>query len=204
MHTILIRILTILSITAIASLYSGKGAEANPIKRFDLTSELSETSKQKIDQTASTLVAQTNVSLEDAPNYLGIGGSLGLIEDEFGDFGAFAVTSKLRLFPVIDSREGGTDVSLRPSVIVGEDVSFTIPVTLDLRLPPFQNTDADAIVPYFGPGVLITTGDNSAFKFLMAAGLDVPIGSFTTNAQLNIGFLDETALGLTLSVGYNF
>ncbi len=201
MHTMLIRILTLLSITAVANIYSGQIAEAKPIKRFESTSEFTEKSKH---QTASTLLAQTNVSIDDAPNYLGIGGSLGLIEDEFGDFGAFAVTGKLRLFPIIDSREGGTDLSLRPSMIVGEDVSFAIPVTLDLRLPPFQNTDTDAVVPYFGPGVLITTGDNSAFKFLMAAGLDVPIGAFTTNAQLNVGFLDETALGLTLSVGYNF
>jgi hypothetical protein len=38
----------------------------------------------------------------------------------------------------------------------------------------------------------------------MAGGLDVPIGEFTTNAQVNIGFFDDTALGLTLSVGYNF
>ena len=127
-----------------------------------------------------------------------------MIDDEFGDFGAFAVTSKLRLFSIIDSKQGGTDLSLRPSVVIGEDVTFAIPVTLDLRLRPFKNTDTNAVVPYFGPGVVITTGSNSAFKFLMAGGLDVPIGRFTTNAQFNVGFLDETALGLTLSIGYNF
>ena len=204
MHTMLTKILTLISITAVANLWGNPVAEAKPIQDFKSISDFTETSNQNIYHTAAPVLAQTNVSLEDAPNYFGIGGSLGLIEDEFGDFGAFAVTSKVRLFPIIDSREGGTDLSIRPSVIIGEDVSFVIPVTLDLRLSPLDIADMDAFVPYFGPGVLITTGDNSAFKFLMTAGLDVPIGAFTANAQLNIGFLDETALGLTLSVGYNF
>ncbi|BAU63940.1 beta-Ig-H3/fasciclin [Stanieria sp. NIES-3757] len=156
------------------------------------------------DEAQKTENNQRSVIGPTAPSYLGIGGSLGLINDEFGNFGAFAVTSKLRLFSVIDSNEGGTDLSVRPSVVIGEDVTLAIPVTLDLRLPPFKNTDTDAIVPYFGPGVVITTGSNSAFKFLMAGGLDIPIGRFTANTQLNIGFLDETALGLTLGIGYNF
>ena len=140
-----------------------------------------------------------------APNYFGIGGSLGLVENTFGDFGAFAVTSKFRLLSLMDSPEGGTDVSFRPSVIVGDEVTFAVPVTVDVRLEPFIDISGnEAIVPYFGPGVVITTGDDSVLKFLMAGGLDVPIGEFTTNAQVNIGFFDDTALGLTLSVGYNF
>ena len=137
-----------------------------------------------------------------APSYLGIGGSLGLVEDIYGDFGAFAVTSKLRLFSILDTEKGGTDLSVRPSVIIGNEVTFAVPVTVDLRLAPlFKGTDA--FVPYLGPGVTLST-DGSVFYFLMAAGLDIPIGKFTTNTQLNVGFLNETAIGLTLSIGYNF
>ncbi len=139
-----------------------------------------------------------------APSYLGIGGSLGLVEDIYGDFGAFAVTSKLRLLSIINSEEGGADLSVRPSMIIGSDVTFAVPVTVDLRLPPlFKSIGANAFVPYFGPGFTLST-EGSVFYFLMSAGLDIPIGKFTANTQLNVGFLDETAFGLTLSVGYNF
>jgi hypothetical protein len=152
------------------------------------------------------IVADKKVIGPTAPSYIGIGGSLGLVEDTFGDFGAFAINSKLRLFSVIDSEEGGADLSVRPSVIIGSDVTFAVPFTVDLRLAPFRpfsNIGADSFVPYFGPGFLFTT-DDDAFQFLLAAGIDIPIGRFTTNAQFNIGFLDNTTLGLTLGVGYNF
>ena len=138
-----------------------------------------------------------------AKNYLGLGGSLGLIEDAYGDFGALAVTSKLRFLKVIKGYQGGTDLSLRPSVIVGKDVTFTVPVTIDFRLPGFSKK-MSAFVPYIGGGLNATTGDDSSVDFLLSGGVDFPLEDFTVNGQLNVGFLDDTALGLTLSIGYNF
>ena len=201
----------LLGISSLSIIFGGQAVQAETTKIFNSASELTEEFKQNESEETSAVLAQTRQQRQrrgsikpTAPSYLGIGGSLGLVENAFGDFGAFAVTSKLRLFSIIDSQKGGTDASLRPSVIIGKDVAFAVPFTLDLRLPPFKNTDTTAVVPYFGPGFVATTGDNSEFKFLMAAGLDVPVGRFTTNAQLNIGFLEKTAVGLTLSVGYNF
>lgn len=138
-----------------------------------------------------------------APNYLGIGGSLGLIKDIYGDFGAFAVNSKLKLFTITNGgSNGSTDLSFRPSAIVGKDVTFAVPVTVDFRLPGFTEK-MSAFVPYFGPGFAVTT-DDGTFYFLASGGVDFPIGDFTVNGQLNLSFEDETALGLTLGIGYNF
>lgn len=142
-------------------------------------------------------------SVPIAPNYLGIGGSLGLIENVYGDFGAFAVNSKLKLFTIINGgSNGSTDLSFRPSAIVGKDLTFAVPVTVDFRLPGFTEK-MSAFVPYFGPGFAVTT-DDGTFYFLASGGVDFPIGDFTVNGQLNLSFEDETALGLTLGIGYNF
>lgn len=133
--------------------------------------------------------------------YIGVGGSLGLIEDVYGDVGAFAVISKLRFFSIDENK----DISLRPSFLVGENVSLVVPVTFDLRLGGVTvlNTSVQEVIPYIGPGFTFTT-DDDVFYFSLTGGLDVPIGQFTTNAQLNLGFLDDFALGLTLGIGYNF
>ena len=146
---------------------------------------------------------RSNRTIPTAPNYLGIGGSLGLIEDVYGDFGAFAVNSKLKLFSIVNAGSRGvTEVSVRPSMIVGKEVSFAVPATIDFRLPSF-NEKMSAFVPYFGPGFTIST-DNDVFYFLLSGGLDIPVGDFTVNSQLNLAFEDDTALGLTLGIGYNF
>lgn len=148
---------------------------------------------------AETDAAATGVRL--APNYIGVGGSLGIVEDVYGDTGAFAAISKIRLF----SPTRDTDISLRPSILVGEDVSFVVPATIDLRLRGFNffGTRTDSFVPYFGPGFVVST-DDDVFYFNLTGGVDVPIGQFTANAALNFGFLDDFAMGLSLGIGYNF
>ncbi|MBD2099667.1 hypothetical protein [Leptolyngbya sp. FACHB-261] len=132
-----------------------------------------------------------------SPNYIGVGGSLGLIEDAYGDFGAFSAISKFRITSIFR----GADVSVRPSIIVGSDVTILAPFTIDLVgiSPDLPAT----VIPYVGPGVTFTT-DDDAFYFTLTGGLDFPIGQFTANAALNIGFLDDVALGFQLGIGYNF
>ena len=146
---------------------------------------------------------RTRKDIAIAPNYVGIGGSLGIIENVYGDFGAFALNSKLRFLKIIKGYNGGTDLSLRPSVIIGKDVSFAIPVTVDFRLPGFGGKST-AFVPYFGPGVNIFTGKNGGASFLVSGGVDFPIGDVTVNGQLNGAFEDKFSMGLTLGIGYNF
>lgn len=140
-----------------------------------------------------------------APNHIGVGGSLGIADDAFGDTGAFALISKLRLFSIFSGPDGSTDLSVRPSVIVGQDVTVVVPFTVDLVLPgvSFADISSSAVIPYFGPGFVFTT-DDDIFYFNLTGGLEVPIGQFTANTALNIGFLDDVAVGVTLGVGYNF
>ena len=157
----------------------------------------------EIIETAQRRRKRTRTSGPIAPNFVGIGGSLGLIENTYGDFGAFALNSKLRFLKIIKGYNGGTDLSLRPSVIIGKDVSFAIPVTIDFRLPGLGGKST-AFVPYFGPGVNIFTGKNGGASFLVSGGVDFPLGDFTVNGQLNGAFEDKFALGLTLGIGYNF
>ena len=59
--------------------------------------------------------------------------------------------------------------------------------------------------PYAGAGVIVSTGDNGNFGFLITGGVDVPLSrNFTATAGLNIGFLDGAEVGLLVGVGYTF
>lgn len=165
-----------------------------------------ETTAPTTEETAQAPAVETEAGApggRPAPNYIGVGGSLGLAEDVFGDVGAFAAISKIRLFSPTEN----VDISIRPSVLVGEDLSLVVPATIDLRLSGFNflGTTADSFVPYIGPGFIVATDDeDDVFYFNLTGGVDVPIGQFTANAAFNVGFLDDTALGLTLGIGYNF
>ncbi|WP_052055747.1 hypothetical protein [Myxosarcina sp. GI1] len=134
-------------------------------------------------------------------NYLGVGGSLGFIEDAYGDFGAFAAISKLKLFTLTESN----DVSIRPSVLVGSDVTFVVPFTLDINIGSLEDAEilGRRFVPYGGPGFTFTT-DTDVFYFTLTGGLDIPFEQFTINTEVNVGFLDDIALGAILGIGYNF
>lgn len=132
-------------------------------------------------------------------SYIGIGGNIGLSGGETAiGLGNFTVISKVGIT---------NTVSARPSVLVGDDTAILIPVTYDFNLRS-TGVDAEAIstfAPYIGAGLAITTGDNSDVGPMLTAGVDVPIANqFTANAGVNVGFLDDTSVGLVLGVGYNF
>jgi hypothetical protein len=127
----------------------------------------------------------------NSPSFIGIGGDFGYAGDA-----SFAVISK---FSISDK------VSLRPSVLVGDDLSVLVPVTYD-----FSSYSADVggfrFLPYAGVGASYQDGsDNENFNLLLAAGADVPLSrQFTLNAQANVGVLNDTEFGVTVGVGYNF
>jgi hypothetical protein len=53
--------------------------------------------------------------------------------------------------------------------------------------------------------VLISTGDDDNFGFLISGGVDVPLSTnFTATAGLNVGFVDGAEVGLLVGVGYTF
>lgn len=128
-------------------------------------------------------------------SYIGIGGNIGLTGDTaLGDSG-FTVFSKIGLTRIF---------SVRPSVVIGDDTDFIIPITYDfaIQAEPFQRIN---FAPYVGAGIIISTSDDSNLGFALTGGVDVPINErFTATAALTAGFIDTTDLGITVGIGYNF
>lgn len=148
--------------------------------------------------TAAPQVAQSiepGRGTRSGSSYVGAGLNVGLTGDTaLGDTN-FTVLSKIGLTRTI---------SVRPSVIIGDDADILIPVTLD-----FPSYTADDIgisaAPYVGAGVAITTGDSDAVRLLLTGGVDVPLTpQFTATAAVNAAVFDDTDIGLLFGVGYNF
>ncbi|MFN6463977.1 MAG: fasciclin domain-containing protein [Nostoc sp. DedVER02] len=133
------------------------------------------------------------------PSYIGVGGNIGLSGNDtaLGDTN-FSVFSKIGLT---------RNISVRPSVIFGDDTLFMVPLTLDFtpRATADVGTRTFAIAPYIGAGVAIEANLDTDFGLLLTGGVDVPLGSrFTLNGAVNAAFMDETDVGLQLGLGYNF
>jgi hypothetical protein len=136
-------------------------------------------------------------------SYIGVGGNIGLGEGDtaLGD-SSFAVFGKVGLT---------SNLSVRPTVLIEDDPTILLPLTLDFT---FGATDVTEDVsedigfrvnPFVGAGIAISTGDDSAVDLLVSGGIDVPITSrFTGTASVNATFFDNIAVGLLLGVGYNF
>ncbi len=127
-----------------------------------------------------------------APFYLGVGGNLGLISSDksaTGDFG----------FNIISKVSFGPRFSLRPMLQFSEEeFNVTLPITYNfnpLTLGGFS------FYPSAGGGVDF----GSDIGFLVNAGVDVPISrDFTLNSQVNWRVTEDTGLGISFGVGYNF
>jgi len=128
-------------------------------------------------------------------SYIGLGGTIGFHgESSMGDSGG-------TLFTRIAFTE---NFSFRPSVIIGDGTSITIPFTYDI---PFSRE------PY-GPPVTLFIGGGFGLDLkqgthgpLISTGIDIPFtNNFTFNVTLNTGFWEQRAVdwGLTLGLGYNF
>ncbi|QFS49058.1 fasciclin domain-containing protein [Nostoc sphaeroides] len=133
------------------------------------------------------------------PSYIGGGGNIGLSGDDtaLGDSN-FAVFSKIGLT---------RNISVRPSVIFGDDTIFLVPLTLDFtpRATAEVGQRTFSISPYVGAGVAIEANLDTDFGLLLTGGVDVPLGTrFTLNGAVNAAFMDETDVGLQLGLGYNF
>ena len=132
------------------------------------------------------------------PNYVGIGGNIGLGGDTTLGESAFTIFSKIRLT---------NNFSFRPAVLLNEDAVFLLPVTFDYPVQSGTDIGEQKInfVPYVGVGAAISTSGDSTVGFLLTGGVDVRLSSkFTATAGLNVGFLDETDVGLRIGIGFNF
>ncbi|MGP1375405.1 MAG: hypothetical protein ACTS3T_21440 [Almyronema sp.] len=128
-----------------------------------------------------------------APFYLGIGGNIGVGDDDasaVGDF-AFAVISKVSL---------GPRFAVRPSLLVSEeDVSLAVPLTYNINPIQAQNF---TLAPFVGAGVDIAFDGDAAL--LLNGGVDIPLSrQFTFNSQANFRVTDDFSAGIILGVAYN-
>jgi hypothetical protein len=131
-------------------------------------------------------------------SYIGVGGNIGLGGNTTLSEGSFAVISKIGL---------SNNFSVRPSALIGDNTVFLIPLTLDFPVDAVTESGVQQInvAPYIGAGAAISTGNDSTVGFLLSGGVDVPVSNqITANAGVNVGFIDETEVGLQLGVGYNF
>ncbi|WP_373527313.1 fasciclin domain-containing protein [Nostoc sp.] len=132
-------------------------------------------------------------------SYLGVAGNIGLSGNDTAlSEGNFAVISKVGLTNFI---------SVRPSVIFGDDTIFLVPLTFDFnpRRAASVGEQTFSISPYLGAGVAIEANLDTDFGLLLTGGVDVPIGSrFTVTGAVNAAFMDQTDVGLLLGLGYNF
>ncbi len=137
-------------------------------------------------------------STRGGSSYIGVAGNIGLSGDSaLGDTN-IAVISKVGLTRTI---------SVRPSAVFGDQTIVLVPVTFD-----FASRSVDAlgeqtfsISPYVGAGVAIDTSDDVDFGFLLTGGVDFPLSSrFTINGAVNAAFMNDTDVGLSLGIGYNF
>lgn len=153
-------------------------------------------------QAPENAIAQSDIELGRATrsgrSYIGVGGNIGLSDGTALGDGSFAIISKIGLTDTL---------SLRPSVLLGNDATFLIPITYDFTVrtsdDPFENT---RFAPYLGGGALISTGNNSNVGFLLTGGIDIPLSrEFTATAAVNVGFTENrTPVGIMLGVGYTF
>ncbi|MGJ5672932.1 MAG: hypothetical protein ACR9NN_04845 [Nostochopsis sp.] len=170
-----------------------------------LTTQNQEQNQQPSSQlsTPAPKVAQSDIlpgrATRGGSSYLGIAANIGLNggESSLGD-GNFMVISKIGL---------SRSLSVRPSAVFGDDTTILVPITYDFSFQQLGDTfnEPVPISPYVGGGAAIKTGDDSESTFLLSGGVDFPLSDrFTATAAINAAFFDDTDIGLTLGVGYNF
>ena len=126
-------------------------------------------------------------------SYLGIGGNIGLGGDStaIGN-GAFAVLGKGALT---------RHFALHPAFLFGDKNTLLLPVTAGI---PIDISSSKTLHPFVGGGISIKEiFDDFDVNPLVTAGVDVPVtDKLTGTARINVGFDDDTDVGLLLGIGY--
>lgn len=180
-----------------ATIPGATATSAAALTRSDINSQAEE-STETVDK-----VAQIDVDVDPGQptrggsSYIGVAGNLGLGGESALGEGSFMVISKIGFTRAI---------SARPSVAIEDDPVILLPVTYDFsRQPTEAFEERFPVAPYVGAGIAIETSDDAGIGPLLTAGIDVPLNpQFTATAAVNAAFLDETDVGISIGVGYNF
>jgi hypothetical protein len=176
------------------------GAEAlispTPISDTAFASKTESSSEATTDDTAPLMAQFGDFGYNGRSRFsLGVSGNIGITGDTAMGDSSFSLNSRIGLT---------NNLSVRPSVGFTDDVNFTIPLTFDFPLETTPDVGF-SVVPYLGGGVIITTGDNGEVNPMATAGVDIPlIDQLGASAEVNVGFLDETQVGISLGVSYSF
>ncbi|MDM9382023.1 hypothetical protein QUB80_15070 [Chlorogloeopsis sp. ULAP01] len=173
---------------------------------FKANAHASPVSKPVAEQKTTSLATNQKIAQGFSPgratrggrSYIGVGGNIGLGGDTTLSEGAFSVITKIGL---------GRNFSVRPAALIRDNPVFLIPVTVDFVTQSVTGTPQQQlnVAPYLGAGALISTGDDDDLGFLLSGGVDVPLSNqVTATAGVNVGFINDTEVGLLLGVGYNF
>jgi hypothetical protein len=176
-----------------------------PVPGTAVTSSAALTSQQRqpTPQPSAAQVAQADIDLGSpfsrSVSYIGIAANIGVA----GESSSLSDAN----FMVIGKVGVSNTISVRPSAVIGDDTTILVPVTYDFNYQRLSDPFGEplGIIPYVGGGAAFTTGDDSDFSFMLTGGIDVPLNrQFTATAAVNAAFFDETDIGLTIGVGYNF
>lgn len=153
---------------------------------------------------ADTTVAQNDITniepgrpTSGGRSYIGIGANIGIEGDTGIGQGGFLINSKIGLT---------RNISARPSIIIGDEVSFLIPLTYDFTFRSTDPFERVPFAPFLGGGIAFSTDGDNTVGGVITGGADIPISSqFVANAALNVGFFgDSVDFGIGLGVGYTF
>ncbi len=189
---------SILSFPTLILLLTGLTAQAEtptPTITGTENSHLQQLSDSPSEIANTTIQIEPGRATRSGSSYFGLAGNIGLDGNTSVGDGALAVISKIGL---TDS------FSFRPSAFIGDDLTFLLSLTFDFFGQPLPEANT-RIAPYLGGGLSLATGEGDNVGLLLSAGLDMPLSAkFTANTAINVKFLDNTAVGLLLGVGYNF
>jgi len=206
------RLSLLLSLTTIAVLGSGLSAQAEtktpaPVPGTTATSAAVLTTQLPVtpkaapaSTTPDSRVAQdidAGETIRGGYSYIGVAGNIGLSGGASSlGIGNIAVISKIGLT---------RNISVRPSAVFGDNTTVLIPLTYDFTLSPIGIFSTPIpISPYLGAGIAINTGNRSDTGALISAGVDIPLTpQFTATAGVNVGFINNTSVGLLIGIAYN-
>lgn len=189
-----------LPLAAIALSLSSLPAQAQQLTEFSLPVATDTTTQtHEHPDEAVTLAQSSRQSIQPTHkySYIGVGGNVGLSDaDRSVAESGVSIISKVAI---------ARNVSLRPSVVFGDDTVFMVPVTYDFALKSSDGISPNDLTPYLGAGVAISAGDDEDTSFLLTGGVDYRFAEhWVGNVGLNVDFADDTDVGILFGVGYAF
>ncbi len=169
-----------------------------PINQVLIPPNLTSQQPQPPNNQAQTPDVTPGRATRGGSSYVGVAGNIGLGGDTALSESNFAAISKIGLTRT---------VSVRPSVVFGDDTVFLVPLTYDFAPREVEPgvVQQFSVSPYVGAGVAIEASNDTDIGLLLTGGVDVPLGNrFTLTGAVNAAFVDETDVGLLLGVGFNF